>query len=59
VEPGDWFTYGAAVQWFDNGPNDSAFFRYTPYRQRIAVAATGSTGGSSSAIIGYDRARAG
>ena len=48
-------TYGAAVQWFDNGPADSPFFRYTPYRQRIAVAATDSTGGSTSVIIGYDR----
>ena len=47
-------TYGAAVQWFDNGPADSPFFRYTPYRQRIAVAATNSTGGSTSLIIGYD-----
>jgi hypothetical protein len=48
-------TYGAAVQWFDNGPADSPFFRYTPYRQRIAVGATDSTGGSTSVIIGYDR----
>ena len=48
-------TYGAAVQWFDNGPADSPFFRYTPYRQRIAVAATDSTGGSTTVIVGYDR----
>jgi outer membrane protein assembly factor BamA len=48
------FIYGAAVQWFDNGPADSPFFRYTPYRQRLAVAATGSTGGSTSVVIGYD-----
>ena len=47
-------TYGAAVQWFDNGPADCPFFRFTPYRQRIAVAATDSTGGSTSVIIGYD-----
>src|SRR5580765_1494366 len=48
------FTYGGSVQWFDNGPADSPYFRYTPYRQRLAIAATGSTGGSSQAVIGYD-----
>jgi Omp85 superfamily domain len=48
------FTYGASVQWFDNGPADSPFFRYTPYRQRLAIGATASTGGSSQAVIGYD-----
>ena len=48
------FTYGGSVQWFDNGSADSPFFRYAPYRQRLAVAATGSTGGSSQAVIGYD-----
>jgi outer membrane protein assembly factor BamA len=49
------FIFGGAVQWFDNGPADSPFFRYTPYRQRVAAAVTGSTGGSTSAIIGYDQ----
>jgi hypothetical protein len=53
-DPETGFNYGAAVQWFDNGPVDSPFFRYTPYRQRVAVAASGSTGGSTRAIIGYD-----
>jgi hypothetical protein len=33
----------------------SPFLRSTPYRQRFAVAATDSTGGSTSVIIGYDR----
>jgi outer membrane protein assembly factor BamA len=47
--------FGAAVQWFDNGPADSPFFRYTPYRQRVAVAGTTSTGGSTTVVIGYDR----
>lgn len=54
-DPETGFNYGAAVQWFDNGPADSPFFRYTPYRQRVAVAATGSTGGSTRALVGYDR----
>jgi outer membrane protein assembly factor BamA len=54
-DPETKFNYGAAIQWFDNGPADSPFFRYTPYRQRVAVAATGSTGGSTRALVGYDR----
>jgi outer membrane protein assembly factor BamA len=54
-DPETEFNYGAAVQWFDNGPADSPFFRYTPYRRRVAVAAAGSTGGSSRALIGYDQ----
>jgi hypothetical protein len=47
--------YGAAVQWFDNGPPDSPFFRYTPYRRRLAVTAAGSSRGSRRALVGYDR----
>ena len=47
--------YGAAVQWFDNGREDSPFFRYTPYRQRFAITAAGSTRGSKRALVGYDR----
>ena len=54
-DPETGFNYGGAVQWFDNGPADSPFFRYTAYRQRLAVAVTGSTGGSTRALIGYDR----
>ena len=53
-DPETGFNYGAAVQWFDNGSTNSPFFRYTPYRKRIAVAAVGSTGGSTRAAIGYD-----
>ena len=53
-DPESEFNYGAAIQWFDNGPADSPFFRYTPYRQRVAIAAAGSTGGSRRALIGYD-----
>jgi len=49
------FNYGGAVQWFDNGPKESPFFSYTPYRQRAAVTAAGSTRGSKRALIGYDR----
>lgn len=54
-DPETGFNYGAAVQWFDNGSTNSPFFRYAPYRKRIAVAAAGSTGGSTRALIGYDQ----
>jgi len=53
-DPETGFNYGAAVQWFDNGSTNSPFFRYTPYRKRVAVAAVASTGGSTRAAIGYD-----
>jgi hypothetical protein len=49
------FNYGAALQWFNNGPRDSPFFNYTPYRQRSAITAAGSTRGSKRALLGYDR----
>jgi len=54
-DPETGFNYGAAIQWFDNGAADSPFFRYTPYRDRIAIGASGSTGGSYRALVGYDR----
>jgi outer membrane protein assembly factor BamA len=53
-DPETGFNYGAAIQWFDNGPSDSPFFRYTPYRERLAIAAAGSTGGSRRGLVGYD-----
>ena len=49
------FSLGAAVQRYDNGPSDSPFFRYTPYRQRIALAANATTHGSTRALLGYDQ----
>jgi outer membrane protein assembly factor BamA len=52
--PETMFTYGVAVQWFDNGDTNSPFFRYAPYRRQIPVTFTGSTGGSTRALIGYD-----
>jgi len=49
------FTFGAMAQFFDNGSEDSPFFRYAPYRERWGIGATASTGGSARAFVGYDR----
>ncbi len=54
-DPETGFNYGGAVQWYDNGPADGPFFPYTPYRRRVALAASGSTGGSTRALLGYDQ----
>ncbi|MFO1478538.1 MAG: DUF5982 domain-containing protein [Verrucomicrobiota bacterium] len=55
VDPDSGFTYGAALQWYNNGPTNSPFFRYTPYRQKLAVGATGSTGGTRQAVAVWDQ----
>ena len=49
------FTYGALAQFYDNGPTNSPFFRYAPYRQRFLLGATASTGRNASGFVGYDR----
>ena len=54
-DPESKFTFGAIGQIFDNGPTNSPFFRYAPYRERYAVGATASTGGNLRAFVGYDR----
>jgi outer membrane translocation and assembly module TamA len=54
-DPESKFTFGALAQFYDNGPKDSPFFAYAPYRERIAVGATASTGGNARAFLGYDR----
>jgi hypothetical protein len=48
-------TYGAIAQFYDNGPTNSPFFRYAPYRERLLVGATATTSGNASGFIGYDR----
>lgn len=55
ADPETGFNYGLALQWYDNGPADCPFFRYTPYRRRFSVGAVTSTGGSSRALIGFDQ----
>ena len=53
--PESGFTFGAIGQLFDNGPTNSPFFRYAPYRERYLIGATASTGGNLRAVVGYDR----
>src|SRR5262245_24612664 len=45
--------YGAAFQWFNDGPKESPFFTYAPYRQRITAEANGTTLGTVFATINY------
>ena len=54
VDPETGLNFGMALQWFDNGPTNSPFFRYTPYRQRVSAAVVGSSGGSARIFAGYD-----
>ena len=53
--PESGFTFGGIGQLFDNGPTNSPFFRYAPYRERYLIGATASTGGNLRAVVGYDR----
>ena len=54
-DPETLFTFGALAQFYNNGPADSPFFRYAPYRERIVLGATASTGGRARGFIAYDR----
>jgi len=48
------FMYGAIAEWFDNGPKDSPFFAYTPYRRSVYGGANASASGSLETFIGFD-----
>lgn len=48
------YAYGAIAQFYDNGPKESPFFRYTPYRRLFVVNASGATGGVRRLILDYD-----
>lgn len=48
------FNYGVALQFYDNGPKDSPFFRYTPYRRKVAIQAIDTTGGFRTLLVDYD-----
>ena len=54
-DPETLFTFGGLGQFYDNGPADSPFFRYAPYRERIAAGATASTGGRARGFVVCDR----
>jgi outer membrane protein assembly factor BamA len=48
------FNYGVALQFYDNGARDSPFFRYTPYRRKVAIQAIDTTGGFRTLLVDYD-----
>jgi outer membrane protein assembly factor BamA len=48
------FNYGVALQFYDNGRRDSPFFRYTPYRRKLAIQAIDTTGGFRTLLVDYD-----
>jgi len=48
------FMYGAMAEWFDNGPRESSFFAYTPYRRTIYAGVSASASGSLEAFVGFD-----
>ena len=55
VDPDSGFNYGASIQWFDDGPKDSPFFYYAPYRKRVEVSALRTTEGTQEYYIEYDQ----
>ena len=55
VDPDSGFNYGASVQWYDDGPKDSPFFYYAPYRKRVAVSALRTTEGTQEYYVEYDQ----
>lgn len=48
------FTGGVQAQIYDNGPRDSAFFPWTPYRKKITGGATVATEGREQAFVTLD-----
>ena len=55
VDPDSGFNYGASIQWYDDGPKDSPFFYYAPYRKRVAVSALRTTEGTQEYYVEYDQ----
>ena len=49
------FNYGVALQFYDDGPRDSPFFRYTAYRRKLSLLTVDSTGGLRQLMLDYDR----
>ncbi len=55
VDPDTGFNYGASIQWFDDGPKDSPFFYYAPYRTRVVATVLRTTEGTQEYSIEYDQ----
>ncbi len=54
-DPETKFGYGAIGEFFENGPSDSPYFAYTPYRRKLSLALNGTTGGFRAAALEYHR----
>jgi outer membrane protein assembly factor BamA len=55
VDPDSGFNYGASIQLYDDGPKNSPFFYYAPYRKRIEVSVLRTTGGTQEYTVAYDQ----
>jgi outer membrane protein assembly factor BamA len=55
VTPESGVIYGGTVQWYDNGPRDSPFFSYVPYRKKINAIIDFGTKGRQEYILEYDQ----
>ncbi len=55
VDPDSGFNYGASIQWYDDGPKDSPFFYYAPYRKRVAATVLLTTKGTQEYYVEYDQ----
>lgn len=53
-DPDTLLTIGATVNWFDDGPRDSPFFRYNSYDRKTSLAAAYATGGMSTIRFNFD-----
>jgi outer membrane protein assembly factor BamA len=54
-DPDSGFTYGASIQWFENGSRDSPFFYFAPYRKRAAGTVNRTTRGTQEYYVEYDQ----
>jgi hypothetical protein len=54
-DPDSGVNYGASLQWFENGPKDSPFFSYAPYRRRVAASVNLTTRGTQEYYAEYDQ----
>ena len=55
VTPESGVIYGGTIQWYDDGPRDSPFFSYVPYRKKINTIIDFGTKGRQEFILEYDQ----